>query len=276
MSNFGVEMFERMLIAIGVMIPAVIWILAVVHWMIDAVLEPVLGLVAIAIVLALATLVIWGPIPALQGPIIIAILTTIAVAPFANSQFAKLDLQEVVEDDLARAHDAYFSNPGNAVARFEIARLLYEYGLKGHAIAIADQAALSISDDKDAVTNRSLRDLFGNEIRRLQKWKRETTSPKDFEPLTCPRCKVQNPTLVIACVNCGAQYLLELARRQTVFAKLVAKLVLLWIVVAIVLIIVPLVAWHLGSNAAFATILGLLVACGAFLGYLFREGTIRK
>lgn len=276
MPNFGAEIFERLLITIGVMIPVAVWILAVVHWMIDAVIEPILGLVAIVVALALAALVIWGPIPALQGPIIIAILTTIAVAPFANSQLAKFDFQEVVEDEFARAHAAYITNPDNAAARFEIARMLFEYGLKGHAISIAEQAANSIPNEKDPVSNQSLRDLFGNEIRRLQSWKRDTTSPKEFEPLSCPRCKCKNPLTAIACIKCGGPYLLDLARQKTVLSKLIAKLVVAWIVVAIVLTIVPLVAWNMGSNTATALIIGLLVATGFVLTYLFKDRTIGR
>jgi len=262
---------EVLFISLGVMIPISVWIVFVVHWMIDGLVDAIVGVLAIGLAFGLVALVIWAPLPEMKGAIFVSILATLVTFPFAYSQMGRLEFREVDEHELERAHIAFASNPENVASRFEIARVLATYGLKGHAIAIADQVARQIPDERDEISNRSTRDLFRTEIYRLKQWRLETTDKKQFEPIACPRCKTRNPIHEIVCVGCGAPYLLDLAREKTKKSVLVRKLVMTWIIVAVVLFFVPLAAIKLGSNMAIATIAALLVACFAALAYINRE-----
>ncbi len=276
MASLSAEMTERFLIALGIALPMIVWVIAVVHWLIDGLIEIAHGAAAILLALCLMAIAIWVPVAEVRVAIFVSVLATLAVFPFAYSQYARLQFLEVDEDDLARAHEAFALNPGNAAARFEIARLLWLYGLRGQAITIAEVAAGALPDVRDEILNRSVKDLFHAEIRKLESWKREADKAKDFHPAECVRCKARNPLDAIACVRCGAPYLLDLARKRTVKSKLVGKLVVTWIIAATVFAIVPYLALRLGFGIALAIVCAFLIAAIGAVAYFFRERSLAK
>jgi hypothetical protein len=267
------ESFETLLIAIGLSLPIAVWVIAIIHWMLDGSVEVAHGFVGIGIALALATLILMSENPVVRAALFVSVLTTLVVVPFADGQLMRRVSKQLDTDALERAHEAFATNPANASARFEIARWLEAFGLVGHAIAIAEEAKNALPDDRDPVSNRSIQDMFAPEIRRLADWKARATVA-DFRRAPCPRCKAMNPPGAIACTRCGGPYLLDLARSQSVRSRFVGRLIIAWAIASVVFAAVPLIALRFGFGIAIAAAAVLIAGAGFAFYRMFADRPI--
>lgn len=140
----------------------------------------------------------------------------------------------------------------------------------GNAITLANETVNTLSDVKDPISNRSLRDQFTLEIQRLNSWKRSTNAAL-FQPLVCPHCKRPNPSSAVACVQCGSAYLLEIARNANVKARFLGKLVVTWGILAGLVVLAPTLMMRFDPGKALAMTLGLVAVSGVVLYVMFKE-----
>lgn len=197
-----------------VLIPVIgVAVLLVMHWMFEQIIPFWAGLIAIVVsLLMLAAGVLVPEIPVI-GTILFGVLTGIAFFPFLLDQLATADLRRFHTERLEKAHEALSERPDNMAALFALTESLYEHGMIPQAIRVSERALQGLSQEMDPLTNRSRRDLFAAEERRLQKWYRELKGKDPFRSRKCPECGQANPPHEIRCLGCGGAYLLHLARR---------------------------------------------------------------
>ncbi|MCH8275290.1 MAG: hypothetical protein IH851_10920 [Armatimonadetes bacterium] len=146
-------------------VPVVIFF---VHCMIDGELGVVAGLCAIGVALLLLAVSILAPHPIIPAIVLITIIASIVMFPFARSELDKREHKVLDTAQLEKAHREFAQRPDNVYSRFAIAKHLYDHGLAGHAIAIAEEAGSSLSREVDPVRNASQRDLFDRELDRVE------------------------------------------------------------------------------------------------------------
>jgi len=198
------------------------------YWAIDGKIHPGYAFCGACLLVFLNFLAIGTPNPALKIGIMLIIITGVAFFPYASTQFERAELQSVDIMRLEKAHKALAKFPDNIAVRFDIAKTLYDYGLRGHAIAIAETTLRAIDATVDPTVNTSMRNLFMNEAKKVKFWRQNLKDPDAFEPVKCKACGTMNPVGNIACVRCKGPYLLELARQENLGQAIFGKLVIGW------------------------------------------------
>lgn len=237
------------------------------------VLPGITGLFMIAVLFGVAVLV---PEQKMAGPIVVLVVALMVFFPFAETEFEKHEMFGIDAERIDKAHQELAVRPDNASARFALARALYERGLAGHAIAIAENALSNLSAERDVMSLQSMRDKFRNEEYELRRWKKEALDPRLFEPVACPKCGADNAPGTIECSRCRGPYLLELARKKSGTRAIYGRMIVGFATTAALLV----VASYIGLNVAWpGSVFGLglaVIVIGLFLGWIFRPRTLRN
>lgn len=244
---------------------------AVVRWMVDGNLSGIQGIIALAVLIAMFAAGIKIPHDFAPWIILGVMVTLMALFPYAEDQLSKADLRLLNSERIDAAHEALAARPDNIPAAFNLARMIYEHGYRGHGIAIADNVLNSLSTAmNDPVNFTSIRDHYQSEAYELNRWKRESTDPRLFAPLKCPVCGGMNPPGPLACVKCGKPYLLELARGTSSTKKVIGKLVLAWALLGLMLTLVASALMSFKSPFNYVIAAAALAGAGSILGLLFK------
>ena len=204
--------------------------------------------------------------PVLQGAMVVCTLSLVIFFPFADDYLARSDVADINAEQIDRGHLELSLRPDNFPAWFKLAANLYDHGFRGHAIALADMTLERIPSETDPFHNRSLRDMFRHEERQVAMWKRDTTDPKHFAPIACPKCKAMNPPGSVNCARCQAPFLLLLSRQGRGRGRAYARLVLGW---SLISCLIPLAAW-LGLTGLGWAVFVLIGTVGGVLFWVFR------
>lgn len=237
----------------------------IVRLMILKEMELITGIIGLAATLNALVMVIWIPIPMVQGVILVSFVALMVMYPFALDQLARSDLREFNADRIDQYHAALHQNPRNAPAAFALAHALYQHGLRGHAIALADQVAQTLSQQADPVSMRSTADLYRTEIAMLRRWQNESQAPQWWKPIKCRQCGSLIPPGPWVCPQCQAAYLRDHVMALEGSGKVMFRLIITW---ALLSVLIPGAAW-LGMLGGIVPALGLLAVCGALLYWLF-------
>ncbi len=202
--------------------------------MIDGSLDFLPGIVGIMILGGMFFVAISSPNQAIAGAIMVVLITAMVFFPYAETQMGRVLGREINAERIEKAHAALSARSDNVAAWFELARVLYDHGYQGHAIAIADKTLYNLSQNMDPVKFQSMRDLFRSEEYLLERWKRDS-KPDLFRPLKCPSCAAMNPPGDVACVRCGKPYLLEIVRGSNIRKSFLGRLVFGWALLAALL-----------------------------------------
>ncbi len=269
------DKFGGFIETILISIPVCLWVVATLHWMFEGDLDVIPGINSIAVAIGLIPLALWPPDPVIPGIIFAIVIASIVFFPFALTQ-ANTRMHRLLDtEELERAHESYGQHPDNVAAKFEIARVLHKYGLAEHAIAIAEGARVGLSTELDPVSNRSTQDLFQTEIRLINRWREEAGGKIELKPAQCPRCGRPNLPGTIACLGCGAPYLLDLARESNVRERFITRLVSAWVIIVAVILLGALAGTKFTGSALIAAILTLVAFAGLGLSFIFREVKVR-
>lgn len=263
------------LLAVLAMIPVVgfgaVWI---VQRMVQGDLDLIPGILGMFLLFGLFAIAILVPDQRMLGPVLVILVVGMAFFPFAETQLEKNEMEGIDSSRIDKAHRELSIRPDNLAARFELARALYDRGLGGHAIALSENTLNGLSQERDMMSNQSMREKFRAEDYELAKWKREVTNPKAFEPVKCPSCGHMNPPGVLACDRCKGPYLLELARVKGDSKAIYARLIFGFGLTAGLLVTC---AWlgRLQWPMSLIGILGALVSVGILMTWLYRPRTLR-
>ncbi len=225
--------FVKLFITIGLIPVGGFTVLWIVWAMVGGDLDTGVGAVALGVVLTMIAVAIWTDSYIVAAVIFLCFPSFMAFYPFAAGTLERHEMNSFYIKRLERSHDAIRKQPQNYPAYFELSRTLHEMGLEGHAIAIAERTLSSIPDEMDPIKNQSLRGMFLGEEVMIRKWKRELKDEKAMEPIRCTRCRHSNEPGLIACGNCQADFLVQIARGADIRPKILGRLVLSYIAVAI-------------------------------------------
>jgi len=276
MAQSGFLMIPSLFITLATIIVMGFAFVKVIGMMIMKDLDVIPGLVALSVLRGIFAVTIWSHSDFIAGASFVVMLTLMAFYPFAETQLEKLQHREIDVAGLEKAFQTAIQRPDNIAVRFQIAQIVYDLGLPGHAIAISESTLHALSAQWDDVQNRSLRDVFRSEEQTAKQWRRTLTDPQAFREVACPKCGKPNPAGQLACVGCGGPFLLELARRLDKRSSFVGKLVLSWAALAVFLVSAVVLSTKLSGIPLYLAFLVALGAVGALLFRLFRDPQLAR
>ena len=232
-------------------IPMIVWVMVVVGWMVMGEMDFMFGTAAIAVALLLGMVAIW-PTEPIQAPIALGgLLSLMIVFPIVRRQLDKRALIAIDVEQIEGAYEMLAHKPDNAGAMFRLAERLYQRGLVAHAIGIGEKALQNMP-----------KDLFPEENRAIQVWKRSAATPR---PLPCLDCGCQNSTENVHCQRCGGPYLAAYARGKWLGPTLAIRLVASWVAAMVALVGLPVTLSSVQEPALTATLIIAQVALAGFL-----------
>lgn len=251
---------------------AAVWL---VQRMVQGDLNVLAGFFGLFSLVGLFAIAVFVPDNKMLLPVIVLLVSAMVYFPFAETQLEKQELIGVDTSRIDKAHRELSVRPDNVSARFELARALYDRGLPGHAIALAENTLAGLSTQQDAMGNPSMRDKFQSEEYMVKQWRRTNRDPKAFEPVKCRACNTMNPPGTLQCERCKGPYLLELARMRDGSRGITTKVLVGFLLTMSVLVFSSWLAMNTtGATRSLGFIAGL-VGVGALLTWLYRPRTMR-
>lgn len=242
-------------------IPLAVWILACVHWTIGGDIDAVTGVIGVFLAVGLGYEAINPPVPELAPLTVIAVLLTVVMFPFVRRAIDKRELRGVDVEALERGYQALSVRPDNLLAKIKIAKVLFDLGICGHALRIAE-----------SLTSNMTPRFFSDELRMVRNWQRMKLEARFFAPIVCAECHTANAPGGLFCSQCGSPYLLDFAKGRIVGPQLGRKLVSTWIALIAILIGIPM-AKSLPPAPAITTILGMMTVAIVMVFLAFRDST---
>lgn len=233
--------------------PLAVWIVSLVHWMVMGEIDAISGVFGIFVAFGMGYLGLNPPFPDLPMILFVASLATVALAPMTRVAMNRSALSALDVEAIGRAYELLASKPDNFGAKFRLARSLYNKGIVGHAIAIADSALKNVPER-----------MFPEEFRMLQQWKAHAGKLDAQERIRCFECGVPNYPGAVFCSRCGAPYLLDYAQGRWMKSTMVKRVLVTWIFAMLCVIGIPTAAVIMPLFLSIPTIL-LLMALGIIL-----------
>jgi|GEM_PF-589909 len=238
-----------------VWIPIAIWIITMVGWMVTGEIETIFGILAVALAVVMGYFTSNPPVDAMAPVLFIALVGTMVFFPFLRLAVHRRELAILDIERLEEAYLALNQNSKNVSAAFKLAELLWEKGLPGHAIAIADVALTGVQIAH-----------YRDEIQVVKRWKATPLKGDAYRTLSCPQCRTSNPPGNFFCAGCGGDFLMEYARGAWVPRSVALRWLSGWIVVVTLLVAVPVTAQTLPAGLAVPVIL-VAVGLGAYAAW---------
>ena len=265
-------MVGGLLIAVSSGVVLGIGALLIVYKMIDGEIKSSMGAGALVAIVGILLMTVRPPHPAIPAIVLVVALTIMAFFPFAVHQLDKADLNTFDVDRMEKSFHSLLARPDNFASKLEVAKALHSQGMVHHAIAIANATLESIPTEKDAVSNRSLRDQFKDEDYRVKMWMRQAGSvPLMADHMRCRNCGTENPLDAVVCVKCGNAYLLDAARRGDNKPKVIGKLAFGFGLVALLIVGSAAAGLAVPGAAGIAVILVLVAGIGALFYWMFKR-----
>jgi hypothetical protein len=242
-------------------LPLSVWILACVNWSIGGDIDPVTGIFGVFMALGLGYEAINPPVPEMAPLTVIAVLVTVIMFPFVRSAMDRRNLRGVDIEALEKAYGALGLRPDNVVAKFKIARILFDLGVCGHALRIGESLV-------PVMPQR----FFTDELRTVRKWQMMQIDARFFNPIACAECQTSNAPGTLFCQNCGAAFLLDFAKGRVVGKRLGRKLVATWIALIAFLVGIP-AAKALPPAACVSLVLTMITVAACMVYFAFRDTT---
>lgn len=245
-----------------VWLPLMLWITALVHWMVAGEIEIISGFVGVGVGIGLGLITLQPPVPIAQPIAYITVYATIALFPFVRAGMTRRELKAIDLQALERAYAVLGERPRDVMARFRVAQAAWIMGMPGHALRLGE-----------ACLEEMPRNVFGDEHAIVRGWRRVALPPDAFEPYTCLDCHAPVQPGRTHCARCGAPYLLERAQGKTSPKTAGRKMVAAWVAAAAALGGIPS-ATALPPVAALVAILMILGLAGLVIFLAFRpEGS---
>ncbi len=240
-------------------------VLVLISWILEEKITGGQGIAGIAASITAFGICIIAGSSLVTGSIVVATIGLILTYPFASRKLVETELCGYNVELIDRGYQELHLRPGNYPAAFQLARSLFHFGMRGHAIALSEQTLKKISTNIDPMSQKSLRDSFRNEEYELKNWKLISQDPEFFKPIACPNCKRPNAPGFIACQSCQSPYLLEVARQTDPRIRITGKLIMSW---AIITLVVP-GATFIGTQVpGFIAPIGVVLFAVAIIGFI--------
>ncbi len=233
-----------------VWIPVTLWIVSLVHWMIQGDVDFVWGMVGIFLSFVLGILTMTPPRPEMAPYMLLGVVLTTVLFPIFRSSLNRRALDSVDIEAIEDAYEMLRLKPDNHIVRFKFAKLLYKRGLHASALKFAEQAMGSMPAS-----------AFFEEHRMVEGWKRSLKSRGPMETtIVCLECGTANELGVFVCARCRSEFLIDHVRGRWVGRNMARKLLAVWAAVMLVLIGIPMAAMLLDRMTSAGVIIFLMVA----------------
>ncbi|MCB8933148.1 MAG: hypothetical protein M9921_12530 [Fimbriimonadaceae bacterium] len=242
-----------------VWIPVAIWVISLVHWMIQGDIDVVFGIPGVIAAFVLGGFTLNPPTPALSPVFLMVAVLGVVLFPSLRAALDRRALARIDDESLASAHDALKEKPDNVGARLRIARVIAQKGLPGHAAAIAYAALHGLPEAH-----------FTAELREAAKWKAQGAYPDASRPIVCAACGESNGPGDLYCSRCRAPFLLDWAQGRWSGDRTARKLVAVWISAILAMVGIPSAAAALPPVVAVLAIVVLFALVGGVLWLAFR------
>lgn len=251
---------EYILAGCGAWIVVSAWVLTIIHRMIMGDIDVLTGVIALFTVVGLGTMSIHAPQPFLQPLSFVLLYASGILLPIFRGIYLRREAKSVDVEGVEKAYEGFVLRPNNPSAQMRLARHLYNLGVRGHALVLAESAVQQLP-----------RQYFPDEYRLLDQWRQHPPPQSDYDPIPCADCGTRNPAGMIHCSRCGARYLLDRVKGKAVPKTLARRLFAAWIVMLLSLVGIPYAA-TVGGLGAVAVIAVLLLASFGALFMAFRSG----
>jgi hypothetical protein len=225
--------------------------------MIGGDIDPIFGVIGIFLAVGLGYVALSPPSPRFNLYTFGAVTGTLVLFPFMRHALNQRGLRAVDVEDVEKAYEILKARPDNHASRFKIARLIYELGLPGHAMRIAERCL-----------EQSPKTFFEEERRMVQRWHWVALPQTVFHAITCSECGYQNPPGDVFCERCRAPFLLNRLRRKIMPSALGKKLMGAWIAMVAALAGIPYLS-EIGGPLAIAGIIALMALSLGVLAMAF-------
>ena len=232
-----------------VWVPLTVWILSMIQWMVSGELDGITGVLGTAACFVIGAMTMNPPIPILSPILCAMTYLTVLAFPTMKNLFNRAQLHSIEMDILANAYDGLRQRPDNVGLRLKVARLLYQRGLAGSAIVLAENTLKGLPPGP-----------FDNELKLLNDWKRATGNVTVHRSLPCLDCGCTNAAGELVCKRCGAPVLLHHAQGKWLGADLGRRIVAAWAALVLALVGSPLIYSRLDGLMMGAAFTALAVA----------------
>lgn len=240
-------------------IPISIAVVSLIGWMIQGDVDVLVGFLGISIAVGMGVLSFVSKSETLPIFLLFGSISLIVLVPIARKQRETRELAALEIDQLARAYENLAKEPGNVAAKLRIAKLLWNKGVHGSAIALADGVLQFVP-----------KDVFAEELAMVKRWK-AIAPPVPPTPISCVSCGTENAPGELYCQKCGDQILLHYARGHWVHPELFHKLVLAWMAAMLSIVGIPLAGMYLSPNKSPVAVVLLLAVSGYLIFLIFRK-----
>jgi hypothetical protein len=242
-------------------------VLLIIYKMVDGDVPVGAGLGAMVMVFVAMALAIKPPHPIVPGVVLVLSLTLMAFFPYAEQKLEEFELRRVDANRMAKSYEAIRVRPDNFAAKFELAKILHAHGFVSQAVHLTGTTMASLSNEKDEIQNRSLKDVFHREEVLLKRWQ---TEPQNAGATKCMTCGTLNRTTDLFCNSCGRPYMLDIVQTQEVKPRVWAKMVLAWAALALFIPGAVAIGMNLDGAVRLFAFTGGFVAVGALIYWLFK------
>lgn len=249
------EISPPLVLAFLVWVPVGIWIYAVISWMVMADMDTGTGIIALGAAIGLGISTSFAPDRSIAWiPFTVAVLT-VALFPLVNESYRKYMLFKIDIEQIEDIYSRLRVNRDDVYGMIRLSEVLYGMGMQHQAITLLESAL-----------RERPKDLFPSETRTLDGWQRNLGKIPLRRETACLACGTGNSPAQFFCRKCGAEFLLEMARRRWVGFSSWALLFSVWGLLAIAVAAAP----FLGSSQVtpeirlVAGIVALVVALGGF------------
>ncbi len=233
-----------------VFIPAAVWTLSMVHWMVNGDIEAVYGVPAILVVLALAMVTIKPPDPVVSPFAFLGIVGAVVVYPALRKALEGRAHAHIDLELISGAYDLLDAKPDNIGPRIRMAEVVAARGMYAAAVRLVEPCVPLMTLP-----------AFGGELKELAGWKAMAHGPNAYDAVTCPSCGVKNDPGELYCRRCQGRVVLDHARISWLGPTISHRLVSAWVVGTLAVVGIPAVA-HSGWPTAVVVALVVTMMAG--------------
>ena len=245
-------------------VPIGIWVLSLVHWAVQGDVDVLSALFGILVGIGLGMTALLAREPYMAPLILTAVVLTRGAFPAVRASLNKRALDKIDVEAIERAYAVLERTPTNAPAKFKLARTIYNKGMPGQALALAEAAIHQMPEA-----------IFPEENRILKGWRHYRMDPSQMASLSCLECGLANQPGTTHCQRCGARYLLHHARGTWVGRGLAKKFIAAWTSIILALVGIPFVAGTFPPGVAITVIIGLMSLAVFVLLTSFGTGKVK-